>query len=248
MKDKGSPTGFLRYRFGAQITMIVTLPDSLQLSAKVISQVSSTHLWPMHLPLPWRLSPTTARVLVASHLLLPSRFPVPNRMQRVTLQRVTQTSRQHPAPPPFTLTLQPPQTWFQNLLLVLLGVWFNFIVTHVPSCNTPKDSSVNSQDRRYFFFFSLSWKREKGYQRQRFPRQMHCLSALCNRALDIGSAPDNTWIDFPSHTWKVLGLTHLSTHQLLLCCECRYNINKLWPSLEKYPSMLSRSDCDWKYL
>lgn len=91
---------------------------------------------------------------------------------------------------------------------------FDLTLCRISPCNMPKISSVNSQAWLYLIF-SLSLEREKGHQKLRFPHQIHCLSALCNRPLDIGSAPDNTWIDFPPHIWKVLGMTHLTPSRVL---------------------------------
>lgn len=188
--------------------MIVTFSDGLQLRAKVNSQVSSAHLWLLHLPFPWRLSPGWS---CTSSCPAGSWCPKPGRWPGRSLQGVTQTI---PTAPDLVSThTNPSNPHRQDLKACCWFSWkFDLTLCRVPPCNT---LNISLWTVKLGFFFSLSLEREKGHQKQSFSQQIHCLSALCNRPLDIGSASDNTWIDFPPHIWKVLGMTHLTPSQML---------------------------------
>lgn len=148
-------------------------------------------------------------------LLLPSRLLVPKTKQ-VAWQVPAGCDTDIPKAPGSASTHTNPSNPHRHDLKACCCWKFDLTLCHVPPCNTPNISSVNNQAWLYlYFFFPLSLEREKGHQKQSCSHQIHCLSALCNRPLDIGSASDNTWIDFPPHIWKVLGMTHLTPSQML---------------------------------
>lgn len=193
--------------------MTVTFSDGIQLMAKVTSQVSNAHLKPLHLPLPWRLSPVLVRA--TSHLLLPSRLLVPTARQ-VAWQVPAGCDTDIPTAPGSSSTFanpsKPPR---HDLKSCCWFCWkFDLTLCLCSSLQNTKDLLCEQSSLALSYFFFSLWKERKGI-RSSFSHRIYCLSALCNRPLDIGSAPDNTWIDFPPHIWKVLGMTHLTPSRVL---------------------------------
>lgn len=167
--------------------MRVTFPDGLQPRARVTSWVCSSHLWPRHLPHPRRLSPTTAKVLESSHLPLPHGFLVPNPLQVAWWDTAGCDSTPH-----HQRSCSPSNPHKHDFKACWLFCWeFKFAVTHVPPA-THRRTPLGTAKLSSVLFYSLSCKREKGCQRQRFAPQMHCLSAVCSRPWGIGSATHNT--------------------------------------------------------
>lgn len=112
-----------------------------------------------------------------------------------------------------TLTLPTPTDMIWKPFVGLAGSLMQFCAVFLSA--THKISPLWTVKLSSLLLSFLSLERKKGHQKQSFSHQIHCLSGPCNRPLDIGSASDNTWIDFPPYIWKVLGMTHLTPSQML---------------------------------